>query len=352
MNSHDKYINRCLELAQSGLGYVAPNPMVGCVIVHNDEIIGEGFHRVYGGFHAEVNAINSVKDAELLKKSSIYVNLEPCSHYGKTSPCAELIIQHKIPKVIVGSTDPHVLVGGKGIEMLRNAGCEVITGVLEKDCIQLNKRFFTFHIKKRPYIILKWAQTLDGFIDIDRNITSNQNSWISNDALKRLVHLWRTQEQSILVGYNTALVDNPQLNVRIVSGKNPLRVVYDPKNKLPPDLHLFDGSTPTLLICNKNQHPIKDNAETEIIPSSSEAAQNILEVLYKKNIQSVIIEGGKNTLEMFIRSGLWDEALILVGNKTFGRGLQAPVIQNTAKYIEDVQGDKIMYIENPLQSLT
>ena len=268
MNFHEKYLKRCLELARSGFGDVAPNPMVGCVIVNKGKIIGEGFHRIYGEKHAEVNAINSVKDAELLKNSSLYVNLEPCSHYGKTPPCAELIIKHKISNVIIGTSDPNILVKGKGIELLRNAGCKVTENVLVNDCIGLNKRFFTYHIKKRPYIILKWAQTLDGYIDIDRKNSAEKNSWISNGALKRLVHLWRSQEQSILVGYNTAFIDNPNLNVRNVTGKNPLRVVFDPNNELSIGLNLFDNSSPCLVICHENQNQNKPGNETIVIPSS------------------------------------------------------------------------------------
>ena len=352
MELHDIYIKRCLELAQSGFGNVAPNPMVGCVIVHNDKIIGEGFHREFGGHHAEVNAINSVRDSKLLKEATLYVSLEPCSHYGKTPPCANLIIQHEIPKVVIGVADPNIQVTGNGIRLLKDHGCEVIVDVLNKDCIELNKRFFTFHYKQRPYIILKWAQTLDEFIDLDRSTPiENKSSWISNDSLKRIVHLWRSQEQSILVGYNTALVDNPKLTLRLASGKNPLRIVYDPKNELPNELHLFDHSVRTLIFSNENNYPNKEGIETIVITNNSEIIDEILMVLYQMNIQSVIIEGGKRTLEMFIEKGLWDETRILVGNKTFGNGNPAPKIKSELVKTEIIHDDKIMYYDNPLQSL-
>ncbi|HRS53852.1 MAG TPA: bifunctional diaminohydroxyphosphoribosylaminopyrimidine deaminase/5-amino-6-(5-phosphoribosylamino)uracil reductase RibD, partial [Bacteroidales bacterium] len=244
------YIRRCFDLARLGMGKVAPNPMVGCVIVNGNKIIGEGYHQEYGGYHAEVNAINSVIDKDLLKTAVLYVNLEPCAHYGKTPPCTDLIISSQIPKVVISNVDPFEKVAGKGINKLRAAGISVIVGVLKQDGKELNKRFFTFCEQKRPYIILKWAQSLDGFIDKERN--SNEKlkgpTWITGDFFKKVVHKWRAEEQAIMVGTNTAINDNPKLTVREVPGKNPLRIVIDRVLKLPHNLNLFDSSTPTLVL--------------------------------------------------------------------------------------------------------
>jgi len=250
MTEDNVYIRRCIELAENALGYTAPNPLVGCVIVNSGEIIGEGYHKEFGGNHAEVNAINSVKDKEKLKSSTLYVNLEPCSHYGKTPPCADLIIKMGIPKVVIGNIDPFKEVAGKGIQKLKDAGVEVISGVLEKDCEELNKRFLTFYKKNRPYIILKWAKTTDGFISPEKKITGKP-FWITDDKLKPLVHKWRTEEQAIIVGTNTALADDPQLNAREWKGKDPLRIVLDQNLRLPKTLHLFDKTIPTIVFTSK-----------------------------------------------------------------------------------------------------
>ncbi|MCO6499552.1 MAG: bifunctional diaminohydroxyphosphoribosylaminopyrimidine deaminase/5-amino-6-(5-phosphoribosylamino)uracil reductase RibD [Vicingus serpentipes] len=330
MNIHEKYVFQCLKKAELGFGNVAPNPMVGCLIVHKNKIVGQGYHEKYGENHAEVNAINSVKNKELLKESTLYVNLEPCAHHGKTPPCADLIIKHQIPKVVIGCVDTFSEVSGKGIEKMKNAGIEVIVGVLEKEAKELNKRFFTFHNKKRPYIILKWAETTDGFIDVDRSNQNNtlQDNWITSPTSKKLVHQWRSEEQAIMVGTNTALNDNSQLNVREVEGKNPLRVVLDLKLRLPHHLHIFDQSTPTLII-NQIKNNKQNNLEFIKIDTQQDLINQLLKELYNRNIQSIIIEGGAQLLNTFIESSVWDEARVFTGNKKFKKGLKAPSIKIT-----------------------
>ncbi len=346
MSNHETYMKRCLDLAVKGLGQVAPNPMVGCVIVCKGEIIGEGYHEKYGEGHAEVNAVNSVKDKELLKQATLYVNLEPCSHYGKTPPCAELIIEHKIPYVVIGSIDTNSLVSGKGIEKLTKAGIDVKVGIMEEECKKLNKRFFTYHEKKRPYIILKWAQTADGFIDSKRNEENTSKPiQISNSDSKKLLHLWRSQEQAIMIGTNTALLDNPQLTVREVKGKNPLRITVDKWLRIPKQFNLFDKSTPTLIFTSVNESSqtnlefIKIDFEKAIIPQ-------VLEELYKRNIQSIIIEGGENILTSFIDAGLWDSARVFISEKTFGKGVAAPVMKISPIVKENISGDKLLFYVN------
>jgi diaminohydroxyphosphoribosylaminopyrimidine deaminase / 5-amino-6-(5-phosphoribosylamino)uracil reductase len=321
---HEFWMNRCLQLAMNGLGSVSPNPMVGCVIVHGDEVIGEGFHRKYGKAHAEVNAIGAVRDHEKLKASTLYVNLEPCSHYGKTPPCAELIIKSNIPKVVIACKDPYEEVSGKGIQLLMDAGIEVVSGVLESEAKELNRRFFTFQIKKSPYIILKWAQTLDGFIDSVRPTDREAAPvWITNEELRVIVHKWRTEEDAIMVGTNTALMDNPRLTARDWEGRNPLRIVIDRDLSLPDNLHLFDQSTPTIVLTGKKKQK-QENLEYLQLDFKHDIIDVLLKELFNRNIQSLIIEGGKQLLESFINSGLWDEARILTGAKRFGRGVKAP----------------------------
>jgi len=321
----EMYMKRCIHLALKGLGSVAPNPMVGCVIVYEGKIIGEGYHQVFGGPHAEVNAINSVENNELLKDSVLYVSLEPCNHHGKTPPCSDLIIKHKIPEVVIGCTDSFEKVAGKGIEKLKNTGIKVTTGVLENECRTLNKRFFTFHEKKRPYIILKWAQTQDGFISrLEQDIQNN--NWITGEESKILSHQLRISEQAILIGTNTARIDNPELTARLISGKNPLRIILDKDLSLPGNLHIFDQSTPTLII-NSIKNEILPNLEY-IKTEWKNVIQEILNVLYKKEITSLIIEGGAYTLNSFIAAGLWDEAMIFTGNKKFEKGIKAPQIKS------------------------
>ena len=323
-HSHKTYMKRCLQLAANGLQAAMPNPSVGAVIVHNNVIIGEGYTSEYGGNHAEVNAIHSVKDKSLLKESTIYVSLEPCSHFGKTPPCSDLIIKHSIPKVVIGTIDPFAKVAGKGIEKLQNAGCEVILGVLEDECIASNKRFFTFHQHKRPYIILKWAQTQDGFIDkIRQENDPIQPNWITNTFSRQLVHKWRSEEAAILVGTNTAITDNPKLNTRDWHGKNPVRIVLDKSLRIPSSYSLFDQTIKTIVLTEK-QNKNSENIIFELIDFSKKIAQQICTVLYTHELQSVIIEGGKQTLQTFIDANLWDEARVFTGNVLFQAGIEAP----------------------------
>ncbi len=311
-----------MQLAKNGLGTTAPNPMVGAVVVYQDTIIGEGYTSPYGGNHAEVNAIQSVKNKALLKESTIYVSLEPCSHFGKTPPCSNLIIAHQIPNVVVGCVDDFALVSGNGIKQLQANGCQVIVGILEDECKEMNKRFFTFHNKKRPYIILKWAQTEDGFIAPKNN---TQITWISNVFSKQLSHKLRAEEQAILVGTNTVITDNPKLNCRNWNGKNPVRIILDRSLRIPQDYHIFDGSVQTIVITEKLQENQK-NILFETIDFTKNIAPQICEVLYKHQIQSVIIEGGAQTIQTFMDSNLWDEAHVFTGNSEFKKGIKAPQI--------------------------
>lgn len=338
MNIDEKYMQICLHLAKQGMGNVTPNPMVGCVIVHNDTIIGQGFHEVYGDPHAEVNAVANVKDTSLLKESTLYVNLEPCAHFGKTPPCANLIVAHQIPKVVIGCIDTFSEVSGKGITKMETAGIKVTIGILEKEALELNKRFFTFHTEKRPYIILKWAQTQDGFIDIDRSSSTKMDNWITTPASKKLVHQWRAEEQSIMVGTNTALNDNPSLTVREVEGNNPIRIVLDMDLRLPENLHLFDKTVPTLVI-NKLKNETSTNLEFIKINKDEKLITQILQELYNRDIQSIIIEGGAKLLNSFIDQNLWDEARVFTGKKTFKKGLEAPAIDKSSKFTTQIDSD-------------
>jgi diaminohydroxyphosphoribosylaminopyrimidine deaminase/5-amino-6-(5-phosphoribosylamino)uracil reductase len=303
--------------------------MVGCVVVHEDKIIGEGFTSPYGEAHAEVNAIDSVSDKELLKESTLYVSLEPCSHYGKTPPCADLIIRSGIPRVVIGIRDPHSAVDGKGIEKLKAAGIEVACPVLEKECREHHRRFLTFHEKKRPYIILKWAETADGLIAPDRQRREKKPEpyWISNHYSRQLVHKWRTEEQAILVGTNTVLEDNPRLNPRAWTGRAPLRVVLDRELKIPKAYHIYDQSAETL-IGTERSPSFKKKAGTSFvkIDFTEDVVQQVCRILHEQKVLSVIVEGGEATLESFIEGGLWDEARIFQGSSVLGNGLSAPAI--------------------------
>jgi diaminohydroxyphosphoribosylaminopyrimidine deaminase / 5-amino-6-(5-phosphoribosylamino)uracil reductase len=327
--SHETFMKRCFELALEGLGSVAPNPMVGSVIVYNNQIIGEGYHRKYGQPHAEVNAIESVTDKSLLKQSTLYVNLEPCSHYGKTPPCSDLIIKMGIPRVVISTIDPNPQIMGKGVEKLRNAGIEVVTEILSAEGEKLNKRFFTSLRKLRPYVILKWAQTKDGFIDIIRDPSMPQEpTWITNQFARMLVHKWRAEEQSILVGTNTALFDNPKLNIRNWVGNDPLRIVIDRTLRLPSNLHLFDNSIQTLVFTEKSiKNPDRQNIIYHPIVFDNHLLKNILEELNHRAIQSVFIEGGSKLIQSFISAGLWDEARVFTGDGYFTNGISAPQIK-------------------------
>lgn len=320
----EKFMVRAIELAKLGMGQVAPNPMVGCVIVHNGLIIGEGYHRKYGEAHAEANAILSVKNKNLLCKSTMYVTLEPCSHYGKTPPCTDLLIQNGISKVVVGSVDPNEKVSGRGLEKLRSAGCDVTVGVLDEECNRMNRRFLTFHQKRRPYIILKWAQTEDGFIDRSREQEEfGQPTWITNDLSRIAVHKMRSDEAAILVGTKTAIKDNPSLTVRDWSGNHPLRMVLDQRGILPEICALLDQSTETLVFTEVEKES-KPNLEYVRISFNLGMLDEINATLWKRGIQSLLIEGGKSLIESYIKSGLWDEARVYIGNKRFGSGIKAP----------------------------
>jgi diaminohydroxyphosphoribosylaminopyrimidine deaminase/5-amino-6-(5-phosphoribosylamino)uracil reductase len=325
VNIHEKYIKRCIQIAKNGLGTTRPNPMVGSVIVHKNKIIGEGYTSMYGGNHAEVNAIQSVKDKSLLKQATIYVTLEPCSHHGKTPPCSDLIIKNNIPKIVIGCIDTNKEVAGKGIEKLINAGRDVTVGVLEDECKRHHKRFFTFHNKKRPYIILKWAETSDGFI-APKIKDALKPIWISNIYSRQLVHKWRTEEQAILVGASTVLNDNPSLTVRDWTGNNPYRIVIDSKDNLSKRQNIFNSEAKTILLTNNH------------IDFSSNTAQQICDRLFEQEITSVIIEGGSKTLQSFIDKNLWDEARVFIGKKEFKKGTKAPIIKgilNSERKIKD-----------------
>ena len=348
MNIHEKYINRCIELAKNGLGCTYPNPLVGSVIVLNDKIIGEGWHQKAGEPHAEVNAINSVKDKSFLKEATIYVNLEPCSHYGKTPPCANLIVENGIKKVVVGSIDANSKVSGKGVLHLQNNGCDVIVGILENECLNLNKRFFTYHNKKRPFIILKWAETEDGFIDKLRDSTSESSpNWISNTYSQQLVHKMRAEEQSVLVGTTTALNDNPKLNTRNWFGSNPVRIVLDKRLKIPSHYNLYDGSLKTIVLTVKAPDKnINHNTCFEQIDFNENLPKQICDVLYQHEIQSVIIEGGAQILQTFIDDNLWDEAYVFVGNTKFENGLKAPELKKSPNEVKRISTDTLRIYVN------
>lgn len=347
MNKHDKYIRRCIELAQNGFGATYPNPMVGSVIVYDGKIIGEGWHKKAGEPHAEVNAIRSVKDKSLLKKATIYVSLEPCSHFGKTPPCCDLIIANEIPNVIVGTVDPNEKVAGNGIKKLIAAGANVVVGVLEDECNELNKRFFTFHQKKRPYIILKWAESLDGFLAPEKDINQDrQPIWITNTYSRQLVHKWRSEEQAILVGTQTVIDDNPKLNVRDWSGNNPVRVVLDQNNRISRDSRIFDDSVKTLVFTKSEISFSAENTTFEVIDFNQNILPQILEVLHQNQIQSIIIEGGLKTLQSFIDQNIWDEASIFIGKSTFGNGTKAPLLQKKNATKAFIQNDELINVRN------
>ena len=332
------YMKRALELANNGAGYVSPNPLVGCVIVHEDRIVGEGWHKKYGEAHAEVNAIKAVDDKTILKDSTLYVNLEPCSHQGKTPPCADLIIQQGIQKVIIANRDNNPLVGGMGIKKLRDAGITVITDILSKEGQDLNKRFFTYMEKQRPYIILKWAETSDGFMARK----NNDSRWISDEYSRQLVHKWRSEEDAVLVGSGTAWHDNPMLNVRDWSGRDPVRVVIDRYLKLGPNQHLFNHTQRT--IC---YNLVKEEADENLIYvrlKPEHFIESMIQHLYSQKIQSVIVEGGGKILTSFIQTNLWDEARIFVSPQKFTSGIPAPQISGLLKQTHKLDNDwlKIM----------
>lgn len=343
----EQYMERCIQLAKQAAGNVAPNPMVGAVLVYSGRIIGEGFHQKYGEAHAEVNCINSVmkEDERLIEKSALYVSLEPCAHFGKTSPCSALIIRHKIKKVIIGCTDIFKEVSGKGIQQLKNAGIEVVTRVLEKECIELNKRFFTFHQKQRPYIILKWAQSANAKI----GSKANERILISNDFTNRLAHCWRSEEAAILVGTNTALKDDPSLATRLWKGKNPLRVVIDKRFKLPSSLKIFDEEAGTVIFNSVKNDVRKSNRFIKL--DDDDIVVSMLQSLYQLNIQSIIIEGGAKTLQSFIDARLWDEARIITSTKlNIQNGVDAPELKGGILHKQEIIfDDQVNYFKQKQQ---
>jgi diaminohydroxyphosphoribosylaminopyrimidine deaminase/5-amino-6-(5-phosphoribosylamino)uracil reductase len=367
---HKIYMQRCLDLAKIGTHDAMPNPSVGAVLVHNGRIIGEGFTAPYGGPHGEVNCINSVKgeDRYLIPDSTLYVSLEPCSHYGKTPPCCDLIIQQQIKNIVVGTVDPHVKVAGNGIKKLQEAGRNVITGVLEQECRESNRRFFTFHEKQRPYVILKWAESADGYLSpiirsLDSSIVSLENStlrqaqddldiqlkqpvWITNQYSRQLVHKWRSEEAAILAGTQTVLDDNPSLDVRDWTGKNPVRIVLDRQGRIPDGYNVKNNIIKTIVLTEKDNFANLENLEFVTIAFDGSLAKNVLEVLYRYNLLSVIIEGGAKTLQTFIDAGLWDEARVFKGPVTFEGGTAAPKLNGNLTAKENILNDELLIFRN------
>lgn len=328
-HTDELFMHRALELAALGLGNVSPNPLVGCVIVHDGRIIGEGWHKKYGEAHAEVEAVRSVTDKALLKSSTVYVNLEPCSHFGKTPPCADMLIRESVEKVVIANLDTNPLVAGEGVRKLRAAGIEVVTEVLGKEGRTMNKRFFTFMEKQRPYIILKWAETSDGFVARE----DYNSKWISNELSRQLVHKWRTEEDAVLVGMHTTKYDNPLLNVRYWTGRNPIRIVIDRFLKLHPPLNVFDGSQKTICY-NLEKHEEHLNLFFRKLEPEN-FLSNLVSDLHQQKIQSVIVEGGAKVLQAFIDAGLWDEAKVFTSTTKFEKGIKSPRLEG--KLVEEQQ---------------
>ena len=332
-------MGRCIELASKNIGYTYPNPLVGSVIVCDNKIIGEGSHEKYGESHAEVNAINSVEDKRLLKNSTLYVNLEPCNHYGKTPPCTEAIINNNIKKVVIGSQDPNKLVNGSGIEKLRSSGCNVSVGIMDKECDELNKRFFTYHKLKRPFIILKWAESKDGFISPIKSFnTLKKVNWISGEDAKKLSHKWRSEEHSILVGVQTIIDDDPVLTTRFVKGRSPIRFVLDPNSRIPLDSRILSDTVKTIILSKR---------ENRLIPNYTKAIEFdninlIIESLYKMNIQSIIVEGGTKTINHFLSNNLWDSIRVFKSSKNITDGIKSPDL-DFSKFSKSEIGDDILF---------
>jgi diaminohydroxyphosphoribosylaminopyrimidine deaminase/5-amino-6-(5-phosphoribosylamino)uracil reductase len=338
MNTDEKYMQRAIELAKLAKGIVSPNPMVGCVIVKDDVIIGEGFHYSYGESHAEVNAIRSVEDKSKLEGASLYVTLEPCSHTGKTPPCADLIIKYPIKRVVISNIDPNPLVAGKGIETLMEHGIEVVVGVLEAEGRELNKRFFCVMEKHRPFIILKWAETADGFIARE----NYESKWISNPVARYMVHQARAEEDVVLVGTNTALYDNPRLNVRLTNGRNPVRAFIDKHLQVPSGAHLLDGSQPTL--CYTYEKQFTENlVEYVKLDPSLDLVEQLVQDMYEKKYLSILVEGGTQLLQAFIDKGLWDEVYIYKSTVKFEKGIAAPLLKQTPIHIEKIEDNKLLH---------
>lgn len=348
MKIHENYILRCLELGKNAIGTAAPNPAVGACIVHDNKIIGEGYTSPYGGLHAEVNALSRTKDKNLLAHSTLYVSLEPCSHHGKTPPCSDAIIAAGIPRVVIGIQDPNSVVNGKGITSLENAGIEVITGVLEDACREHHKRFLSFHEKQRPYIILKWAQSSDGFLAPDPVLRANKKKpyWITGTPARQRVHQWRSQEQAILVGSNTVLADDPELNVRRWTGNSPTRVVLDQQNVVTANHRVCNDNAPTWIVSPDARTDLPSHVENISIPFNERLIENLIRELHFRKISSLFVEGGGQTLRSFKDAGLWDEARVFVGDKEFGEGLKAPEATGLIVHHEKIGKDILLIYRN------
>ncbi len=353
-------MQRCLDLAENGMRAAMPNPSVGAVLVHDGRIIGEGHTSPYGGPHGEVNCINSVKeqDRHLIPDATLYVSLEPCSHYGKTPPCCDLIIKHQIKNVVVGTADPHEKVSGNGIRKLKEAGKNVTVGILEKECRGSNRRFFTFHEKQRPHIILKWAESADGFLSPQKrsldslingehdNVEDKKPVWITNPYSRQLVHRWRSEEAAIVVGTQTVLDDNPQLGVRDWTGPNPVRVVLDRQNHITDNYFVKNLKIKTIVLTAQHNLPNLDNLLYETVPFDERLPNAILEVLHRHGLLSVIIEGGRQTLQTFIDAGLWDEARVFKGTAILKAGTKAPEFKAAANERHTLQEDQLLIYRN------
>ena len=335
-----RYIKRALELAGLGIGQVSPNPMVGCVIVHDNKIIGEDYHQKFGQAHAEVNAINAVKDQSLLPESTAYITLEPCAHHGKTPPCADLLIDKKLKRIVISCRDPYDQVDGKGIEKLKKAGIEVIVGILENEATDLNKRFFSAVQKQRPYVILKWAQTSDGFVARE----NFDSKWISNQYSRQLVHKWRTEEDAILVGKNAAIHDNPSLTAREWNGRNPVRILLDSNLEVKKNSNIFNNEASTLIL---NSLKKEKQRNIEWIKTDMNNPRSVLGKLHERKIQSVIVEGGAQVLNSFINENCWDEARVFTSRSIFKKGISSPEIEEVIESEETVFTDKLTVYKNP-----
>jgi diaminohydroxyphosphoribosylaminopyrimidine deaminase/5-amino-6-(5-phosphoribosylamino)uracil reductase len=339
-------MKRAIQLAKHGALSTAPNPMVGAVVVFNGKIIGEGYHQKYGEAHAEVNAINAVNDKSLLKESTIYVSLEPCSHYGKTPPCADLIVEHRLKRVVIANLDPSEKVAGKGVEKLKAAGIEVSVGICAEEAQELNHRFFCLHQKQRPYVILKWASTADGFMGREASDPKTNDNWITSPLSKQKVHLWRAQEMGILVGKQTALCDNPELNVREVSGRNPTRFLIDPKLEVPNSAKIFNDQAATVILNQEKDG--KDGKHTYLKFKDGELIARLFEYCVEEAIHSLIVEGGSETLKYFLADGRWDEIRHFVGKKRFEKGIPSPHFQARLVSTEKLRDDQLRIYKNPL----
>jgi diaminohydroxyphosphoribosylaminopyrimidine deaminase/5-amino-6-(5-phosphoribosylamino)uracil reductase len=338
-------MHRALQLAEQGIGRVSPNPLVGCVIVKNDVIIAEGYHQLYGQAHAEVNAINQLPDDFDFSECTLFVNLEPCSHFGKTPPCCDLIIQKKFKRVVIANTDNNPLVAGNGIKKIKENNIEVVLGVLEKEATKLNKRFFTFHTKHRPYIILKWAETKDGYISKFPIPTNSKDNWISCDESKKIVHQWRSEEQAIMVGTNTVLNDNPQLTTRLVNGKNPTRIIIDKALKIPLASNVFENNA-DVIIFNLIKDELSNHVRYIKLNENNFTIEEIFKKLADLKILSILVEGGTTLLQSIIDANLWDEARVFVGNKSFENGIKAPQLNKSKSTTTFVGSDSLSIIIN------